>query len=227
MKARVFVWLGGSIFVSALVYCGFAFLVSWSNAGAAGPRWSAVAADAALLTMFAMHHSFFARDAAKRMIARVIPIALTRSFYVWIASVLLIVACAAWQPIGGQLYDHTSAWARIAHAIVQLVGVGLIARAVATIDPLELAGIRPAAERVGLQVRGPYRLVRHPLYLGWVLALFGAAHMTADRFAFAVITTLYLAIAVPWEERSLRDVFGDEYVRYERRVRWRIVPFIY
>ena len=74
---------------------------------------------------------------------------------------------------------------------------------------------------------GPYRWVRHPLYLGWVLMVFGAAHMTGDRLAFAAITTAYLVVAIPWEERSLRQSFGDEYARYMRDVRWRMIPFIY
>jgi protein-S-isoprenylcysteine O-methyltransferase Ste14 len=60
-----------------------------------------------------------------------------------------------------------------------------------------------------------------------VLAVFGTAHMTGDRLAFAAITTLYLVIAIPWEERSLVRSFGEDYLRYTRQVRWRIVPFIY
>jgi protein-S-isoprenylcysteine O-methyltransferase Ste14 len=72
-----------------------------------------------------------------------------------------------------------------------------------------------------------YGLVRHPLYLGWTMCVFGAAHMTGDRLGFAIITTAYLVVAVPWEERSLRRSFGEDYDRYVRTVRWRIVPFIY
>jgi protein-S-isoprenylcysteine O-methyltransferase Ste14 len=85
----------------------------------------------------------------------------------------------------------------------------------------------PPAATAGLQVRGPYHLVRHPLYLGWVLIVFGASRMTGDRLLFAAATTAYLMIAVPWEERSLEAEFGAEYVRYRQRVRWRIVPYIY
>jgi len=76
-------------------------------------------------------------------------------------------------------------------------------------------------------VNGPYRWVRHPLYLGWVLMVFGTSHMTRDRLTFAVVTTLYLVLAIPFEERSLRRSFGDDYVRYMRDVRWRMIPFIY
>ena len=75
--------------------------------------------------------------------------------------------------------------------------------------------------------RGPYRLVRHPIYFGWILSVFGAAHMTGDRLAFAAISSLYLVIAVPWEERSLRQSFGADYDRYTEKVRWRVLPFLY
>ena len=69
--------------------------------------------------------------------------------------------------------------------------------------------------------------MRHPLYLGWLLLVLGTAHMTGDRLAFALVSTVYLVAAVPLEERSLRRSFGDDYVRYARAVRWRMIPFIY
>ncbi len=78
-----------------------------------------------------------------------------------------------------------------------------------------------------LQFHGPYRWVRHPLYLGWLLATFGPAHMTGDRLVFAGISLFYLVIAVPFEERSLIGSFGEPYVRYRELVRWRIVPYVY
>jgi protein-S-isoprenylcysteine O-methyltransferase Ste14 len=108
-----------------------------------------------------------------------------------------------------------------------VAGLLLIAASVGVIDGLELAGIRSNPRPSALQARGPYRLVRHPLYLGWMLAVFGAATMTFDRLVFAVITTLYLVVAVPWEERSLERAFGEAYTRYKARVRWRMVPFVY
>jgi protein-S-isoprenylcysteine O-methyltransferase Ste14 len=76
-------------------------------------------------------------------------------------------------------------------------------------------------------VIGPYHLVRHPIYLGWALMTFGAPTMTGTRLAFAVISTAYLALAVPFEERSLVEAFGDEYLEYQRRVRWRMIPGLY
>jgi protein-S-isoprenylcysteine O-methyltransferase Ste14 len=241
MAQRAFVWLGGALFVGSLAYCAWWFLVALARPpfdvaqgrpvdlaqGARGAiDWTALAVDAGLITIFALHHSVFARERIKARVARAIPPALVRSFYVWVASALLILVCLLWLPIGGELY-RAAGWRAIAHAAVQLAGVALIAQSVRGIDPLELAGIRAASARGPLQVRGPYALVRHPLYLGWVLALFAAAHMTGDRLAFAAITTIYLLLAIPWEERSLTDSFGDDYRRYCRAVRWRIFPFIY
>lgn len=226
---RLFVWTGGALFVLSLVACAYVYFVAWAVPAEGGARAPAVAFDAALLAIFAFHHSVFARESVKAHLARVLPERLLRSFYVWTASLLLLLVLALWQPVAGEAYRVTG-WRAYAHAIVQLVGLWLIARAVAKIDPLELAGIAPpraAASSEGLQIAGPYRWVRHPLYLGWIVALFGAAGMTADRLAFAAITTIYLLLAIPWEERSLGRAFGDGYARYQRQVRWRVIPFVY
>ena len=187
---------------------------------------AAVAIDAGLFGVFALHHSLFARRSVKTHLARVLPERLLRSFYVWTASLLLLWVLALWRPAAGDVYAATG-WLAAAHAAVQLSGFWLIAQSVARIDPLELAGIRPASGSEALQVAGPYRWVRHPLYLGWMLVVFGAAHMTGDRLAFAAISTAYLIVAIPWEERSLLRLFGEPYARYQRRVRWRVVPYVY
>lgn len=225
MPARVFVWFGGALFVGSLGLCAWTFVVVMGRRSAPA-GWHAVAVDAVLITIFALHHSLFARERVKARLARSVPAELLRSVYVWIASLLLMLVCLLWRPIGGELYDMSRPLA-FAFALVQLAGLLIAARGVARIDPLELAGIRPAAQTQGLQVTGPYHWVRHPLYLGWLLMVFGAAHMTGDRLAFAAITTCYLMIAIPWEERSLRRSFGDDYTRYRRDVKWRMIPFIY
>jgi protein-S-isoprenylcysteine O-methyltransferase Ste14 len=226
---RLFVWTGGALFVLSLMACAYVYFVAWAVPAEGGARTRAVAVNAALLAIFAFHHSAFARESVKSHLARVLPERLLRSIYVWTASLLLLLVLALWQPVAGETY-RVGGWRTYAHVIVQLAGLWLIARAVAKIDPLELAGIappRPTDSSGGLQIAGPYRLVRHPLYLGWILALFGAASMTGDRLAFAIITTLYLLLAIPWEERSLGRSFGDAYARYQRQVRWRVIPFVY
>jgi protein-S-isoprenylcysteine O-methyltransferase Ste14 len=78
-----------------------------------------------------------------------------------------------------------------------------------------------------LQTGGVYGVVRHPLYFGWALLVFGAPQMTVDRFAFALISTIYLAIAIPFEERGLDEMFGPAYDGYRKHVRWRMLPGLY
>ncbi len=230
MLPRALAWLGGAVFVASLIFCGWTYLVVWSSAERSASGWGDVGLNALLVTIFASHHSLFARDTVKAWLARVAPESLLRSLYVWVASALLIGMLWLWQPVGGEVY-RLSGWLRVAAAAVQLAGVWLIVQAVRTIDALELAGIRQLLPtrptRPTLVVRGPYRLVRHPLYLGWILLTFGTPHLTGDRLAFAALTTAYLLVAVPWEERSLARAFGAEYVQYSAHVRWRVIPYLY
>ena len=225
MAGRAFVWIGGALFVTSLSWCVWLYgIVLGRSLPFEG--WAPVVVDAGLVAIFALHHSLFARDRPKAWMARVVPPALMRSTYVWIASLLLMLVCAGWQTIGGEVYKSMGLLA-IALFVCQGAGLWVTARGVARIDPLELAGIHSAAQSQGLQVTGPYRWVRHPLYLGWALMVFSAPHMTGDRLAFAIITTGYLVAAIPWEEQSLRQSFGEGYVRYSDDVRWRMIPFIY
>jgi protein-S-isoprenylcysteine O-methyltransferase Ste14 len=170
-----------------------------------------------------------ARTGAKRWLMRFVPPALERSMYVWIASLMFILTCAWWREIPVVLYDVPWPW-KGACLAVQLYGAWLTLRAAGLIDPLELAGIRQVLGRVrpaSFKVFGPYYLVRHPIYFGWALMTFGTPLMTGTRLSFAVISTAYLILAIPFEERSLVDVFGDEYKTYQARVRWRMFPGVY
>jgi protein-S-isoprenylcysteine O-methyltransferase Ste14 len=225
---RAFVWIGGALFVGSLTATVYVYAFSWSSSRLGRPiLWPGLAANTIWFLMFALHHSLFAREPVKAWVARYVPARLLRSVYVWIASALWLMVVAAWQPLGGLVFEQTAGAARSVHAAIQVTGLCLIVASVGVIDPLELAGIRSGVQPAGLQVRGPYYLVRHPLYLGWTLAVFGAATMTFDRLVFAVMTTIYLVVAVPWEERALERVFGDAYERYKERVRWRMIPFVY
>jgi hypothetical protein len=217
-------WLGGGAFVGALAWVSWWYVVVLARP--APPfAWSAIVFDAALFGVFALHHSLFARDRVKAAVARVVGARLERAVYVWVASALLVAVCVLWRRTGGDLY-HSTGLSGSAHDLAQIAGLLLIALAVRVIDPLDLAGIRGGAD-AKLQIVGPYRLVRHPIYLGWMLAVFGASHMTVSRLAFAAISSLYLVVAVPWEERALTREFPREYPAYRRQVRWRIVPYIY
>jgi methanethiol S-methyltransferase len=225
MATRVCVWLGGAMFVVSLAFCAWTYAVVFGRA-LPSSGWPALAIDMALITIFALHHSVFAREAVKARMTSVVPPSVLRSVYVWIASALLVLACALWRPVGGEIYRAQGVLA-VALTVIQLAGLWLTAKATGRLDPLELAGIKPPRETTGLQLSGPFGWVRHPLYLGWTMMVFGAAHMTGDRLAFAAMTTFYLVVAIPLEERSLRRSFGDDYTRYTRAVRWRMIPFIY
>jgi protein-S-isoprenylcysteine O-methyltransferase Ste14 len=226
------VWLGGGAFVASLLYLVYFYFVLLGIPAEGGGWIRPVAVNAALFGLFGLHHSIMPRSTAKRWLARVVPPQLERTFYVWAASVLLAAVCLFWRPVPGWIYDVRGGWAWVLYA-VQVAGIALTARASAQLDVLELAGIRQVQggrrprPPAPLQVRGPFTLVRHPVYLGWILIVFAAPHMTAGRFVFAVISTLYLAIAVPFEERSLQRAFGESYREYQRRVRWRFLPWIY
>jgi len=159
---------------------------------------------------------------------------LERSIYTWAASLLFLAACAWWQPIAVTLYALDQPW-RAAGYLVQCAGVILTIQSSARLDVFDLAGVRQvqrardgaAPRHVALETDGVYGFVRHPLYFAWILLVFGAPVMTGTRLAFAVLTTGYLAIAIPWEERSLIRIFGVDYEAYCRRVRWRMLPGIY
>lgn len=212
------------MFVGALATCGYSYGVTWSGGAEFNP--GAAAVDALLFSVFALHHSLFARDSAKRWLASIVPEPMLRPVYVWLASLLLVAVCLAWQPVGGELYRDTGLLA-VAHGVAQAAGVLIIVQAVRLIDPLELAGIRPHSGTDVLQIAGPYRWVRHPIYSGWLLLTFGTMHMTGDRLIFAGISTFYLLIAMPFEERSLRTSFGAAYDDYTHRVPYRLIPYVY
>jgi hypothetical protein len=222
---RLFVWLGGALFVVSLSFTTWWYAVPL---GRPEPRagWAPIMADALIFSAFALHHSLFARARVKAWLGHACPAHLLRSLYVWIASALLILVLVLWQRVGGAVYD-LSGWRALAPTAVQATGAWLTVQSVRAIDPLELAGIRPGRGSAGLQTTGPYQVVRHPLYLGWMLMVFGAAHLTGDRVAFAAMSSFYLIVAIPWEERSLEQSFGEPYARYKKQVRWRVVPYVY
>jgi protein-S-isoprenylcysteine O-methyltransferase Ste14 len=186
----------------------------------------AVVIDTLLFGLFAALHSIFARPAVKRRISRFIAPSLERSAYVWTASILLFVVSAGWQPVGGTLYRHEAPLAWV-HACVVAAGIALTLFGARVLSPFQLAGIKPPSPGGDLVVRWPYNLVRHPIYLAWLLVVFGPAHMTASRFLFACLSSAYLVLAVPLEERLLVREFGSAYLDYKGRVRWRMLPGIY
>jgi methanethiol S-methyltransferase len=232
VAAGVWAWTGAAVFVGSLSY----FLVRYATwfgepvDGAISIR--AIVVDLLLFSAFALHHSVFARARVRAWVALSVPDGLERSHYVWMASVLFIGVCALWQPVAGVVWSARgpAAWLIVA---VQIVGVLLAFRSAAVIDVLDLAGVRtsPAnrdqASTVEFKTTGPYGWVRHPIYAGWFLLVFAVPTMTMTRFVFAVVSGVYVLIAIPFEERSLLRSAGDAYRRYMSRVRWKLVPGLY
>jgi protein-S-isoprenylcysteine O-methyltransferase Ste14 len=229
---RFFAWMGGAMFVVSLSYCAYFYVVLLGRPVVSdGPAWPVrdAVVDVALFSVFALHHSLAARTGVKRALARLVPATAERTLYVWISSLLLLAVCALWRPLPGAVYEAEGAvwWLLVG---VQGLGVALTWRASAVMDSLELAGIRQAlgqAPPSRLRIVGPFRFVRHPIYLGWILMVFGAPTMTMSRLVFAAVSSAYLVSAIPWEERSLVEAFGDPYRAYQRQVRWRLLPGIY
>lgn len=227
---------GGLVFVGSLLY--FVASYAWrfdAAAPAAGGLLQPIGIDVALFTAFALHHSVYARTGVKVWLRRTLPPDLERSTYVWVASVLFIVTCAAWVPVPGQLWRAEGglrAW-----LMATQVGAALFTVIAAKrLGLLQLAGITQALASPGepaqggaveLDSTGPYGIVRHPIYLGWLLMVWPAPTMNGTRLVFAIISSAYLALAVPFEERDLRATFGAAYDVYCRRVKWRMVPFLY
>jgi len=224
---------GGVAFVGSLLY--FVASYGWrfdTPAEPSGGTAAAILVDLGLFTIFAFHHSAFARSGLKAWIGRTVSPSLERSVYVWLASALFAATCAWWQPVPGVAWQVTGATARVFQCL-QLLGATLCVIAARRLDVLELAGVRqafaasPSTETPELDTGGPYAFVRHPVYFGWLLLVWLAPAMNGTRLVFAAVSTFYLVVAIPFEERDLRRAFGGAYEAYRQRVRWRMVPFVY
>ena len=196
--------------------------------GTPAPGSEHAAADAianvTLFTIFALHHSIMARTGAKRWLTRLVPPDLERSIYVWIASLLFLAVCLMWQPLPGIVWQIHGPG--IILYIAQGFGVLLTLAAARIVGVWELAGVTQpdVSKAIEFKAEGPFALVRHPIYLGWILMVFPTPTMTTSRLLFAVVSTLYLVAAIPLEERLLVENFGEKYRTYQAQMRWRLIP---
>ncbi len=254
--ARPFAVGGLVFFIDALVYFAYRFVGPFGVERAGGVDGRIIVFDVMLFSVFALHHSLFARNTIRKRITGLVG-SLERSVYVWIASMLFVAVCALWRPLAGPAWRIDQPAAVWTLRAAQLAGVWLAVRSALVIDLLELAGVRqirrvqkdppytteqkdppctteidrggrvlsdPAPE---FNAAGPYGWVRHPIYLGWFLMVFPVPHMTMTQFVFAVTSSVYLLIAIPFEERSLRHSTSGAYDRYMREVRWKLLPHLY
>ncbi len=189
------------------------------------PFGPALAIDLGLLAIFAVQHSLMARPFFKRWLTRIIPVAAERSTYVLASSLALILLVLGWQPLGGVVWDVSSS--AVAPVLYAIFGLGWLLVLLSTflIDHFDLFGLR----QVWLQVRGRpyapptfknpwlYRQIRHPLYLGFFLAIWATPTMTITHLVFAVMCSAYILVGTRLEERDLRDAH-PEYDSYARDV---------
>lgn len=241
LAVRLYALGGLAAFGTSLASGVWLYLSLGRPVGAADVRQGALAvvADLVLFGLFALHHSVLARTGAKARLIRVLPASLERSTYVWIASLLFILVVVAWQPVPGVVYE-VDGWAAWLLWALQWLGIALTLSAASAIDIRDLSGVRQAwryhqpaedpasvADADPFKTNGAYGLVRHPIYTAWFLMVWPTPLMTGGRLTFAAISSLYLLLAIPWEERSLIEQYGDAYRRYVQRVRWKLLPGIY
>jgi protein-S-isoprenylcysteine O-methyltransferase Ste14 len=189
------------------------------------PFGTALLINLGLLSLFAVQHSVMARPWFKRALLRVVPQAAERSTYVLASSLALILLFWQWSPLGGVVWDIQNPTWRAVTYVAFAFGWLLVLVTTFIINHFDLFGLR----QIWLHLRGreykplpfvtpgPYRLVRHPLYVGWLFAFWAAPTMTVTHLFFAVVTTAYILAAIQLEERDLIDAH-PEYAEYRRRV---------
>jgi methanethiol S-methyltransferase len=192
----------------------------------------AVVVNMLLLSLFAIQHSVMARKPFKAWLTEYVPVAIERSTFVLCSSAALLLLFWQWRPIPTIVWQITDpAWAAAVTGI-SLGGWVLVFFSTFLINHFELFGLQQVIEhRAGRTPQAPsfrtpllYKLVRHPIYLGFIIAFWAAPTMTAGHLLFAAVTTAYIFLGIALEERDLVALFGDEYRRYRRRVAM-LVPF--
>ena len=212
-------------FLYAIGFLGNVIVPKSLDSPATDPWQTALLIDLVLLSLFAVQHSVMARQGFKRLLTRVIPAAAERSTYVLASSLALLLLFWQWRPLGGVVWD-------VQHEVGRAVlyggfafGWALVLFTTFVINHFDLFGLRqswrgfqgqPQAE---LHFVTPflYRIVRHPLYVGWFCAFWSTPTMTVTHLLFSVVTTAYILVAIQLEERDLMRAH-PEYAEYRRRV---------
>jgi len=214
-------------FLYLIVFVGdFAFAGRTVDAGPEAPPLTAAIIDVALIALFGLQHSVMARQGFKRWWTQFIPWPAERSMFVLAASVALMILFYGWRPIGTVVWNVTNPL--LADALWVLFWLGWATVLVSTflINHFELFGLQQAwlnmRGRKGAppELRQPlfYRWVAHPLYAGFFLAFWSAPEMTAGHLLLAAGVSVYMLIAIRYEERDLTTLFGDDYRRYRAGV---------
>jgi protein-S-isoprenylcysteine O-methyltransferase Ste14 len=213
-----------AVFLYAIGFIGGFFTPTILDGTPRTSLTTALALDVGLLAAFALQHSGMARPAFKRRWKQVVPEAAERSTYVLASSLTLAALYFFWQPIGGVIWS-LSGTPRLSVIGLYLFGWGLLLYTTFLIDHFDLFGLKQVWRRLGNEVyRAPafrtpalYKLVRHPLYVGWLVIFWAAPVMTVAHMVFALVTTAYILIAIRWEERDLVAAYGAAYTDYRNR----------
>jgi methanethiol S-methyltransferase len=200
--------------------------------GQIAPVKEAVIIDMLLMSLFAIQHSVMARSSFKRWWTQFVPASIERSTYVLLASLALILLFWQWRPIPTIVWQITDPRIAVSVMAVSLPSWFLVLISTFLINHFELFGVHQVvinlAERTLPEPRfktpAIYKIVRHPIYLGFIIAFWAAPVMTMGHLLFAGVTTAYILVGIYLEERDLVDLFGDQYRQYRQRVGM-LIPF--
>jgi methanethiol S-methyltransferase len=213
-------------FLYAIGFVGDLPVSKTIDSGVAGPLIPSLLVNALLLGLFAVQHSVMARPAFKRMWTRIVAPPIERSTYVLAASLALIVLFAFWRPLPQPVWTVAPGTGALALTAASWLGWGIVLLSTFLISHFELFGLQQAFDRLtgrpaaALEFKTPlfYRLARHPIYFGFILAFWATPRMTLGHLLFALATTGYIVIAIQLEEHDLIATFGDRYRAYRREV---------